>query len=588
MKFQHVLSILLSFLCLTSYCQEIDTLKLNTFFNSLEKRNEAMGSIAITKNGKLVYQKTIGFREINEQQKVTSTKDTKYRIWSITKTYVAVMIFQLIEEGKLSLDTKLANFYPQIPNANTITIKNMLSHRSGIFDYVNDTDEEAQLNTESRTHYKNSLVDHIATFTPNFNAGEDFRYSNSNYFLLGCIIERLDGNNFESSLTRRISSKIGLKNTFFGRKALKIIKNKANTYFFDKKWQNSPEEENYTFHLETADGGIVATPTDMALFMDALFDEKLITSKSLELMTSGDDFYKLGLMKTQFDSSEGFGHTGGWISESSLFHYPNDKLTIAYTTNGIVLRKEDILNNVLMIYHKKPFTTSMNRNKQLLSIVGICLILFILFKRFLPSYLSSEIILRIGFIIALLFWLTTFVAGTMLDGYSHIRDGTTVLDTFYSNTGTLMSATNMFIAILMIPFLINLYTYCKTYHLNSIAIIPLAFIPISLLGSMLSPFPNELYSLFTNGMILSGLSPLLACILWRGKTQNFIRITGVVCFLFMLISLALLISRPKFPQFISENFGAIQRLLFLGWTLWLAMLSTYFLKRTNSSRLTST
>ena len=588
MKFQHVLSILLSFLCLTSYCQEIDTLKLNTFFNSLEKRNEAMGSIAITKNGKLVYQKTIGFREINEQQKVTSTKDTKYRIWSITKTYVAVMIFQLIEEGKLSLDTKLANFYPQIPNANTITIKNMLSHRSGIFDYVNDTDEEAQLNTESRTHYKNSLVEHIATFTPNFNAGEDFRYSNSNYFLLGCIIERLDGNNFESSLTRRISSKIGLKNTFFGRKALKIIKNKANTYFFDKKWQNSPEEENYTFHLETADGGIVATPTDMALFMDALFDEKLITSKSLELMTSGDDFYKLGLMKTQFDSSEGFGHTGGWISESSLFHYPNDKLTIAYTTNGIVLRKEDILNNVLMIYHKKPFTTSMNRNKQLLSIVGICLILFILFKRFLPSYLSSEIIPRLGFIIALLFWLTTFVAGTMLDGYSHIRDGTTVLDTFYSNTGTLMSATNMFIAILMIPFLISLYTYCKTYHLNSIAIIPLAFIPISLLGSMLSPFPNELYSLFTNGMILSGLSPLLACILWRGKTQNFIRITGVVCFLFMLISMALLISRPKFPQFISENFGAIQRLLFLGWTLWLAMLSTYFLKRTNSSRLTST
>ncbi len=577
MKFKFSIYFLIFSLCYTSYAQELDTIKLTKFFNTLEKRNEAMGSVAISKNGRLIYKKTIGFRYKDTIGKIPATTDTNYRIWSITKTYTAVMIFQLIEEGKLSLETPLSTFYPQIPNANTITIKQMLAHRSGIFDYVNDTNEEAKLDTTSRTNHKTSLIQHIAKFKPNFNPGEDFRYSNSNYFLLGCIVEGLDENTFEVSLANRIVHKIHLKSTYFGRDTLKSINNKANTYYFDKQWRTSPEEENYRYHLETADGGIVSTPKDMALFIDALFDEKLVSKESLNLMTAGADFYRLGLMKTQFEDMEGFGHTGGWISESSLFHYPNEKLTIAYTSNGPVLRTEDILNNILKIYHQKSFDISMDRKLQLSWITGCFLLIIFAMRRFTKFDVLNNISLRLGLVIAFLFWTSTFIASMMLDNYSHRIHGITELDAFYSNSGTFTAGMNMSIALLTFSFILGLSNACKKHGLNRVPLIPLIIIPISLLGSMLTPFPNNLYSLFINVIILSSLSPLLASILWRGKHYN-LRWAGISCFLCMLVSMGLLISRPKYPQLIAENFGFIQRILFLGWTLWLVVLSLFFIK----------
>jgi len=97
-----------------------------------------MGSFIISKNGKPVYQNIIGNSQIEGDKKVTATAETQYRIGSITKTFTAVMIFQLIEEKKLTLDTKLSNFFPEMPNATQITIANLLNHSSGLADHVNE------------------------------------------------------------------------------------------------------------------------------------------------------------------------------------------------------------------------------------------------------------------------------------------------------------------------------------------------------------------------------------------------------------------------------------------------------------------
>ena len=116
--------------------QNLDTDKLNKFFDKLEERQEAMGSITISKNGEVIYAKAIGFRYADKNEKIEADTNTNYRIWSISKLYTATMIMQLIEEGKLSLETKLMEFYPEIPNAESISIRDMLKHKSGIHDFT--------------------------------------------------------------------------------------------------------------------------------------------------------------------------------------------------------------------------------------------------------------------------------------------------------------------------------------------------------------------------------------------------------------------------------------------------------------------
>jgi CubicO group peptidase (beta-lactamase class C family) len=331
------------------YSQSLNTKKLDELFNSLEKRNEAMGSITISKNGKILYNRAIGYRYVSNDIKILADSATNYRIWSITKTYTAVMILQLAEEGELSLQTTLDNFYPNIPNSNIITIQNMLDHKSGIHDFVqNDTSEDWDTYIkEPLTH--EFMVKNISQYNPDFQPGKQFQYSNSNYLLLGYIIEKLDNNLYEISLSNRISSKIGLTSTYFGVNALDTVENKAYSYQFDKQWKKF-DEGDFSGLIPAGAGGIVSTTTDMSIFIEGLFTGKLISESGLKEILNIKDSYGLGIMKIPFENTYSYGHTGGYIaSESSLFYYPKDSITIAYCTNGIVLRKEEILNHVLFI-----------------------------------------------------------------------------------------------------------------------------------------------------------------------------------------------------------------------------------------------
>ena len=94
-----------------SFSQNLNTDTLDDYFDTLERRNEAMGSLTIAKDGLILYSKAIGHRFQKSEGKIGADTQTNYRIWSITKLYTATMIMQLIEEGKLALDTKLFQFY---------------------------------------------------------------------------------------------------------------------------------------------------------------------------------------------------------------------------------------------------------------------------------------------------------------------------------------------------------------------------------------------------------------------------------------------------------------------------------------------
>src|ERR1017187_1891193 len=133
-------------LCLTIllfqvvFSQNINKEKLDSLFDAISINNKGMGSIAVSKNGNILYSRAIGYASISDNEKIPSTIKTIYRIGSITKMFTATMILQLVEDGKIWLDDKLSKFFPDLPGHDKITISFLLHHRSGLHNFTDDKD----------------------------------------------------------------------------------------------------------------------------------------------------------------------------------------------------------------------------------------------------------------------------------------------------------------------------------------------------------------------------------------------------------------------------------------------------------------
>src|ERR1043165_4447906 len=155
------------------FAQSYNKAGLDSFMNALQRRNLSMGSLAISKNDKLIYSKSIGYAMINGEEKTPATEKTEYRIGSISKVFTSVMVFQLIDEGKLSLDTRLDKYFPTIPNAVKITVAYLLNHRSGIHDYTEDPHFQDWMD-KPRTHEE--MLTMISVAKPDFEPGQNVSY----------------------------------------------------------------------------------------------------------------------------------------------------------------------------------------------------------------------------------------------------------------------------------------------------------------------------------------------------------------------------------------------------------------------------
>ena len=192
------------------YAQTLDKAKLDQFFDRLTEKNKAMGSLVIAKDGKVLYTRAIGYAQVDATAKKPLTAASRFRIASITKTYTAVMILQLVEEGNLKLTDTLDKFFPQVPNAQKITILQILSHRSGI---PNVRRDQATWKPGAPVT-KDEMLALIVKGAPEFEPDTKNSYSNSCYFLLGIILEKLTGKSYNQALDQRINAKLGLKDTY--------------------------------------------------------------------------------------------------------------------------------------------------------------------------------------------------------------------------------------------------------------------------------------------------------------------------------------------------------------------------------------
>jgi CubicO group peptidase (beta-lactamase class C family) len=328
--------------------QQINTTDLDRVFDSLAAHNQSMASVLLMHKGQKVYERAIGYAVIDSTRSVKATPQTRYRIGSITKTFTATMIMQLVEEKKLTLDTHLDKYFPSIPNASQITIEMMLRHRSGIHNFTDDEAYWKQL-TQPRTRAEMLAV--FAKNKPDFAPDTEAKYSNTGYILLGYIIEDVSKKSYEQNLQERILARTGLKNTSFGGK-IDPTRGDAYSYSFSKRWEKREETD---LSQPAGAGAIVSIPGDVLAFMNALFSGKLVSQPSLTQMTKIVDIFGIGLAPMPFSQKKGYGHTGGLDAfRTMVAYFPGDSLAAAVFSNGGDYPLNDIMIAMLSAYYKVP------------------------------------------------------------------------------------------------------------------------------------------------------------------------------------------------------------------------------------------
>ena len=272
--------------------------------------------------------------------------DTPFVVGSITKTFVTAAVMQLYDEGLLTLDEPISSWLPDYPNAANITVRHLLNHRSGIYNYFEHPTYDLQVFGTMRGHTwtPQEILD---TFVrePYFEPGTDYRYSNTNFILLGLIVEDVTGQSVAEVLEERYFEPLGLDDTVFQGEA-SAPPSAAHGYLLRTAGFN--EISDGTDYRPTvsaatvawAAGAIAGSARDMAIWGDALYGGHVVSPDSLAQMEDWtyyprtDETYGLGTRSREFDGERMFGHTGSIRGfAAAMWHFKQPNMTIVTLTN---------------------------------------------------------------------------------------------------------------------------------------------------------------------------------------------------------------------------------------------------------------
>ena len=271
---------------------------------------------------------------VDPKRRTPLRRDHLMRIGSVTKTFIAVAILQLVEEDRLNLNDKLARWFPQFPNADRIHVRDLLTHRSGIFNYLESPQVLASLFSTHYTWQTQALIDIAAESKPVYPPGEIYYYSNTNYVLLGLIAEQVTGEDSATLIRERISKPLGLYNTY-------LVPNETAPETlvsgFDRDliplpglFENTPDNISISTAAYTS-GAMISTAEDLRIFYEGLFLGELISPAMLEEMTaffpvtdSGTPQltgYGLGLFRLEIAGEEVWASLGEFVGSMTMVTY---------------------------------------------------------------------------------------------------------------------------------------------------------------------------------------------------------------------------------------------------------------------------
>ncbi len=346
---KHFMFLLILVFSDTLFAQNTNLQKIDQYIAQLNATDQAMGSVAISQDGKLIYTNAFGYTNVEIRDR--ANPETLYRIGSISKTFTAAIILQLVEEGKISLQTPLSNFYPQIPHAQRITVEQLLNHHSGL---ANLTDVDDYLDWYTTPQSKIDLLNRIQQAGTDFAPGTKAEYSNTNYILLTLIAEDIEHKDFSEIIQKRITTPLQLKRTQVGSK-IKSNHNEAYSYSFeDGVWKRTPETD---MSIPLGAGNVISTPKELNRFFSDLFNHKLLNDSIFNKMITPQDGFGLGLFKIPFRDKISYGHNGGIDGFRSIaVYFPKEKTAISICLNATRIDVNDIILGILNLYFGYPYT----------------------------------------------------------------------------------------------------------------------------------------------------------------------------------------------------------------------------------------
>ncbi|MCE7065227.1 serine hydrolase [Dyadobacter sp. CY326] len=359
--FLYLLPILFCFSCTKNEDKSLDGSDLEVSVDGFVKpyidKSEAVGiAIGVFKGGKPLLQKAYGLADIELNVKLPM--NASFEIGSVTKQFTAVAILQLAEEKKLTLEDDLGKYLKFETGKRKVTIRQLLSHTSGIKGYT----ELPSFKTLSiQKHSRDTLLRIVEKEQFDFEPGEALIYSNTAFFMLGLIIEKVSGLSYEAYVKKNLFDKAGMTNSYYCSEN-KITKNRAHGY--DRVDRGLVRAAYLDHTWPYAAGSLCSTVEDLGKWNNALHHGKILNEKSYkEFLTpvSLNDGtvtrYAKGITVTEWKGKRLIEHGGGingFLSQNSYF--PNDDISIIVLMNTTSIGPRNIADKVadLIFKNSKP------------------------------------------------------------------------------------------------------------------------------------------------------------------------------------------------------------------------------------------
>ena len=293
------------------------------------------GTIAIIRDGHLDYAQAYGWRDA--ERHLPARIDTHYEIGSITKQFTVAAILQLRAAGKLDIDAKLAAYLPNAPHAGEVTLRQLMSHTSGLHDYFDTPDVEAAAVKPARF---DQVIARVAALPLDFAPGSRWSYSNTGYVLLGRIIELASGESYNHYVRAHFLRPLGMVQSFTVADEARLPDMAVGYRSAEGRRERAPTISD---GFGWSAGNIVSTLADLEKWNRALMAGKVVSAADYRLMTtsvmttdSGDAGYGLGLFVDRVLGQPRIGHTGGSFGFTTANEYfPNQQVRIiAFTNDG--------------------------------------------------------------------------------------------------------------------------------------------------------------------------------------------------------------------------------------------------------------
>ncbi|MFC2160106.1 serine hydrolase domain-containing protein [Acidobacteriota bacterium] len=336
------------------------TKEVDKIFADWDKPDSPGCSLGIIQDGKFLYKR--GYGMANLEYGIPLTSKSVFRIGSTSKQFTAMCIVLLEEEGKISIDDSLKKYFPDMPDyADSITLRHLLHHTSGVRDYLTLMSLTGAGNDDFYTDPE--VVDMIVRQKElNFSPGDEFLYSNSGYFLLAEIVKRVTGDSMKVYAEDKIFKPLGMTHTHFHEDHTQIVKNRASGYGRDR-------DGTFWINMTTlgmiGDGGVFTTIDDLLLWDSNFYDNKLGNAdQSLiekmqipGVLNNGEDRgYAFGLGIGEYKGLKLVSHGGAFVGfRADLIRFPEQKFSVIVLANLGNINPSRLARQVADIYLAEQF-----------------------------------------------------------------------------------------------------------------------------------------------------------------------------------------------------------------------------------------